>query len=33
MYVLKGCPFCGKFPFANNEVQIHEIVRIVCFKE
>lgn len=27
------CPHCGKFPFANNEVQIHEIVRIVCFKE
>ncbi len=27
------CPHCGKFPFANNEVQIYEIVRIVCFKE
>lgn len=27
------CPFCGKFPFKCREVQVHEIVRIVCFKE
>lgn len=27
------CPHCGKFPFKSNEIQIHEIVRVVCFKE
>ena len=28
-----GCPKCGKFPFKCREVQVYEIVRIVCFKE
>ena len=27
------CPHCGKFPFKCSEIQIHEIVRVVCFKE
>lgn len=27
------CPFCHKFPFKIKEVQVHEIVRVVCFKE
>lgn len=27
------CPYCGKFPFKISEIQIHEIVRVVCFKE
>lgn len=27
------CPCCGKFPFARNEVQVYDIVRVVCFTE
>ena len=27
------CPLCGKFPFRHKEVQIYEIVRVVCFSE
>lgn len=27
------CPHCKQFPFKNKEIQVHEIVRIVCFKE
>ena len=27
------CPICGEFPFANREVQVYEVVRLVCFKE
>ena len=26
------CPNCSKFPFKNEEIQVHEIVRVVCFK-
>ena len=26
------CPHCGKFPFKNKEIQVYEIVRVVCFK-
>lgn len=26
------CPHCGKFPFNHKEVQVYDIVRIVCFK-
>ena len=25
------CPYCGKFPFARKEVQVYDIVRVVCF--
>lgn len=27
------CPHCGEFPFRHKEVQVYDIVRIVCFKE
>ncbi|MEE1255962.1 MAG: hypothetical protein UHN47_05565 [Lachnospiraceae bacterium] len=27
------CPCCGLFPFKNDEIQTHEILRVVCFKE
>lgn len=26
------CPHCGKFPFKSEEIQVYEIMRIVCFK-
>ena len=26
------CPYCRQFPFAHQEVQVYEIVRVVCFK-
>lgn len=26
------CPCCGCFPFKRNEIQTHEILRLVCFK-
>ena len=26
------CPYCKQFPFDNDEIQIYEVVRIVCFK-
>lgn len=26
------CPACGKFPFYKNEVQVYDVVRVVCFK-
>lgn len=26
------CPYCGKFPFKHEEVQVYDIVRVVCFK-
>ena len=26
------CPFCNQFPFDSNEIQIYDVVRIVCFK-
>lgn len=25
------CPICHKFPFKSTEMQVYEIVRIVCF--
>lgn len=27
------CPHCKQFPFKNNEIQVYEIVRVVCFKD
>ncbi len=27
------CPICGEFPFKHKEVQVYDIVRVVCFKE
>lgn len=27
------CPHCNQFPFKNGEIQVYDIVRIVCFKE
>lgn len=27
------CPRCRKFPFHNQELQVYDIVRVVCFKE
>lgn len=26
-----SCPYCGKFPFNNEEIQIYNIVRLVMF--
>ena len=26
------CPYCNRFPFISEEIQIEEIVRIICFK-
>lgn len=28
-----SCPNCGKFPFKCKEIQVYNIVRVVCFKE
>ncbi len=27
------CPYCGKFPFENTEIQTYEYVRVVMFKD
>lgn len=27
------CPHCREFPFKNTEIQVYDIVRVVCFKE
>lgn len=27
------CPHCNQFPFKNEEIQVYDIVRIVCFKK
>ena len=27
-----ACPYCREFPFKSKEIQIYEIVRLVCFK-
>ena len=27
------CPHCKRFPFKNTEMQIYDVVRVVCFKE
>ncbi|MEE0896782.1 MAG: hypothetical protein U0L88_04035 [Acutalibacteraceae bacterium] len=26
------CPYCKQFPFGSDEIQIFDVVRIVCFK-
>ncbi len=26
------CPYCNQFPFGSNEIQVFDVVRIVCFK-
>lgn len=26
------CPHCKQFPFINTEIQVYDIVRVVCFK-
>ena len=26
------CPYCKQFPFGSEEIQIYDVVRIVCFK-
>ena len=26
------CPNCGNFPFKYKEVQVYDVVRVVCFK-
>ena len=26
------CPYCNQFPFVSEEIQVEEIVRIICFK-
>lgn len=27
------CPHCKKFPFISREIQVYDIVRIVCFRK
>ena len=27
------CPYCKRFPFKNQEMQVYDIVRIVCFRQ
>ena len=27
------CPHCKKFPFHSKEIQVFDVVRVVCFKE
>lgn len=27
------CPHCHQFPFISTEIQIYDVVRIVCFKQ
>lgn len=27
-----SCPHCNKFPFKYKEVQVYDVVRVVCFK-
>ena len=26
------CPHCNKFPFKHKEVQVYDVVRVVCFR-
>ena len=26
------CPHCKQFPFGSDEIQVYEVVRIICFK-
>lgn len=27
-----SCPYCGEFPFENTEIQVYNVVRVVCFR-
>lgn len=27
------CPNCGDFPFNHKEVQVYDVVRVICFKD
>ena len=27
------CPHCKRFPFKSTEIQVYDVVRVVCFKE
>ena len=27
------CPICKQFPFKHKEVQVYDVVRVVCFKD
>ena len=27
------CPHCKQFPFKSTEIQVYDVVRVVCFKE
>jgi hypothetical protein len=27
------CPYCGEFPFNSTEIQVYDIVRLVCFSK
>lgn len=27
------CPHCNEFPFEDKEIQVYDIVRIICFKK
>ena len=27
------CPYCKKFPFKDKEIQVHELIHIVCFDD
>ena len=27
------CPYCNEFPFKDREIQVYEVVRVVCFKQ
>lgn len=27
------CPHCKQFPFQSKEIQVYDVVRVVCFKE
>lgn len=28
-----SCPHCKQFPFNHKEVQVHDVVRVVCFAD
>ena len=27
------CPYCKQFPFQSKEIQVYDVVRVVCFKK
>ena len=33
MALTAACPHCKQFPFQSKEVQVYDVVRVVCFKE